>query len=89
MGGRDHPDVDGDGARAAQGPDLPGLELRIDTYGLATEKVFAEVPEAVAAALRKDRRLRVVLEADAPKAARAIEKPAAAAKPTKGREKEG
>lgn len=43
---------------------VPGLELRIDRYGTASEKTPIEVPEEVAAELRKHPHLRVELDVD-------------------------
>jgi len=61
---------------------VPGLELRIDTYGTATETAPVEVPESVAAKLQADPRLRIEAETPAPRLARKT------APPVKG-EKEG
>ncbi len=49
---------------------VPGLELRVDTYGTATEENPVEVPEAVAVELRRDPRVRVEMDVPAPRLAR-------------------
>lgn len=53
---------------------VPGLELRIDGYGVATEEVPVEVPDEVAAELKKHPQLRIVLDVDGERLAKAVEK---------------
>lgn len=57
---------------------VPGLELRIGNYGTATMEIPVDVPDEVAAELKKDSRLRIVLEVDGQKVAKTVEKAAGA-----------
>jgi hypothetical protein len=54
---------------------VPGLELRIDSFGTATETSPVEVPETVAASLREDPRLRIEAETPAPRLGRKVTTP--------------